>query len=401
LLNVFTACTDELENFEAAYGDLKDCIERGGGLKANTAAIVTCTAEFIISGFSRYLSERLDFPFVGCSTSLTATDTGDYGAQFSMMILTSDTVRFRVGLTDPLSKPEGADWSEDDKRRNLDKSFLKLYRELTQGFGALPSLAMPFLPWLRGATDQLMGRVLFGPHEGLPFFGCKSADLYQVKRDSMPYIFCNGESGLDRAALFVAEQGLKPRFFVADTLRENINRRKAIITRSKGNVLYEVNDRPVIEFLNELGLEGRNLYVTLNTTPLVLFNRDQTSYHPRVFVDHVPEGGRIFNGDMPEGMSVGMAVLQEGAITETATSLFDKVSSLEDVKAMVFLSCMSRHLNLGWDEFCEVRLLQEAWKDRTEPWIFAYTGGEICPRIHDDSQVENAFIHFTAAAMAL
>lgn len=401
MLKVITVSTDELENPEKALQEVRDSIDRAGGLRSNSVGLVQTPAEYLLAGFASFFAEHLDFPFLGSTTSISSTDGMLKPSQFSMMILSSDEARFHTGLTDPLTVPAGEDWNEAEIRRHLDKCFLKLYRELSRGFTALPSLAVPFLPWIPGHSDQLMGRVLFGPHEGLHFFGTKAVDLSHTQRQMGPMVVCNQQIPTDRAALLLCEQGLSPRFFLADLIRKNINRRKAIITRADGNVLYEVNDRPVIEFFEELGLEDRNLYVILNASPVVLFTRDQTAHYPRVFVDALRDGGLRFNGSMPEGMSVATAVLDPSTIEETARDLIEKVAAVPDLKGAIFLSCLSRHMNLGWDEMLEPRLLDEAFKDSAVPWLFAYSGGEICPRTLADGTLENTFMNFTAAAMAL
>jgi hypothetical protein len=401
VLKALTVSTDELENPDLALREIQDGIREKGGLLSHSAGIVQCPSEYLLAGFAAYFAEHLDFPFLGSTTSLSATEGSSRPSQLSMLVLTSDSVRFRAGLTDTLTPPDGADWNQAEVRRHLDRCFLSLYRELTRGFTALPSLVMPFLPWIPSYADRLVGSVLFGPHEGLFFFGSKAVDLFHNKRESFPMVVCNQEITSDRAAMLLCEEGLNPRFFLASLLKENINRRKAIITRSEGNILYEVNDRPVPEFLAGLGLDDKNIPVTLCTTPMVLFNRDQSSHHPRVFVDRVRDGGFRFNGAMPEGMSVALAVMDAATISESASALFVRIADEPDVHAAFALSCLSRHVNLGFDEMREVRLLEQAWEGRTAPWLFAYSGGEVCPRTLEDGTLENDFVHYTASAMIL
>ncbi|MDR1312747.1 MAG: FIST C-terminal domain-containing protein [Deltaproteobacteria bacterium] len=401
MLKVLTVSTEELENPEAALRELQDGIGKAGGLRTHSVGILQCPSDFLLAGFASFLAEHLDFDFLGSTTSISSTETSSKPSQLAMMILSSDEVRFRAGLTESLSPPKGADWNDAEIRRHLDRSFLNLYRELTRGFTALPSLAVPFIPWIPGYSDQLVGRVMFGPHEGLSFFGSKAVDLYHTKRQTVPMVVYNQETSSDQAALLLCEAGLNPRFFLANLLKENINRRKAIITKSSRNTLYEVNDRPVMEFLTEQGLDDKNLPVTLAATPLVLFARDQSTHHPRVFVDRLRDGGLRFSGGMPEGMSVALAVLDSGTIVETASALFEKVAREPDVKGALFFSCLSRHVNLGWDEMREVKLLEQAWEGNPAPWLFAYSGGEICPKVLEDGTSENLFVNFTASAMVL
>jgi hypothetical protein len=403
VLKVITVSTDELEFPDGALRDILEGVREGGGLLAHSAAVIQCPAEYLIAGFAPFLAGNLGFPFLGCTTSITAVDGAAVPSQLTMMILTSDSVRFRAGMTDPLRPPAGEAWDEGEIRRRLDGSFLRLQRELTEGFAAPPSLAVPFLPWIPGHSDQTVGEVLFARHQGLPFFGSKAADLYHAERENVPLVVCNGESAADRAAMLVAEEGLRPRFFLADILRENVYRRKALITEARGNALYEVNHKPVEEFITGLGLEYRNLPVTLNTTPVVLFSEDQAAgHHPRVFMEALPDGGLLFNGPMPEGMSIAVAVLDADTIAETARSLFGRVASLgEDIRGAMFFSCLSRHQNLVWDELREIRLLEEAWEGVGAPWIFSYSAGEICPRTLPDGGFENSYLQFTTSAMAL
>jgi hypothetical protein len=400
-MRIISVSTDELEYPERALKDIKEAIAEAGGLLAQTVGIAMCQVDFLETGFSSFVAEKLNFPIIGASASSAATDGSVNPFQFSLFIISSDTLEMRVGLTKSLVF-SGENLSRAEIRRRIDRIYQSLYAEITDGLDGPADLIIPFLPPIQGYSDERVARVLFADHEE-PFFGAFASDAYHIDRKSLPSIIYGGECYYDRVALLALKGNITPRFFQSEIKKANIARQNAIITRSEGNTLYEVNGRAAEEFLKSLGIMDTQLLVSLNVNPFILYDAVQEKYSPRVVYAVKRDGGFLFNGAMPEGATISVGKLEGAEITESAEKLFGEVASIPDLKGALFFSCLSKQLNLLWDELGEIRILAKAMQDRKVPWLFAYSGGEICPYPDPDREGEfyNNHTNLTTVALAL
>jgi hypothetical protein len=89
---------------------------------------------------------------------------------------------------------------------------------------------------------------------------------------------------------------------------------------------------------------------------------------------------------VPEGVAISLGVLQVQDLLDSTGELFRNASSLPGAKGILAFSCLSRQMNLGFDEMGEVKLLEETASDLGLPWFFAYSGGEIIPNLVPDGE---------------
>ncbi|MDR2350232.1 MAG: FIST C-terminal domain-containing protein [Deltaproteobacteria bacterium] len=399
MIKVLTSSTDDLENPERAVLDVLGDIEEQGGLEGESVGVVACPYDFLSSGFSAYLAEKLGIPLLGISSTVSSTDKKISAYQFSLWILCSDTLVMRAGVTEPLI-PRARDFSRAEIRRHMDECFLNLRESLSEGFDGPPALTIPFMPVMRGYSDGRLSRLLFAEH-GEPFFGAFATDTFQTWRKPTPYVVYNGDYYDDRAAFLTIRGDAAPRFFSGELAKTNLQRRNAVITKSDGNLLLEVNDMPLFEYLSFWGLsdEKPNL-VSINTNPIVVYDSRTDGYSPRAVREIRPDGSMLFNEVMPEGTIILMGKMDADEIADSASRIMGDIANMPGVRGVLAFSSASRQLNLGLDETMEARLAGEAFRGKNIPWLFAYSGGELVPAPKPRDGDLNLHLNHSVIAMA-
>jgi hypothetical protein len=399
MFKLITTATDELEYPEKAIEIILADIEAQGGIIGEAIGIMMCPYEFLSSGFCAYISERLDFPVLGASTTLCATSGKISHYQFSMMVICSDTLIIRAGLSDSLNLL--GDNSEAEVRRHIDSCFINLYESLTRDLYENPSLFIPFMPVLKAYSDNRLAKLLFADHKE-PFFGAFAVDTYPTNRKSSPMVFYNGEYYDDRAALLMIHGDIKPHFYIEDMRKVNIANRDAIITKSEGNILFEVNNKPLFDFLSSMDIvDEKNMLFSVNTNPFILYDPNMNKYSPRIVHEVFPDGSMLFNAAMPEGITIRIGKLDVEDIAVGAKRIFDEIISREDLNGVIVFSCLNRQLNLGYEELLEATLLDDLLKERSIPFFYAFCGGEIIPSWNHENGFTNQLYNFSLVALTV
>lgn len=158
---------------------------------------------------------------------------------------------------------------------------------------------------------------------------------------------------------------------------------KRMVTKSKGNVLYELDGLSALELYKKyLGDYAPGLPATGLLFPLSLYNStgDQSVVRTILAVNE-DEQNLIFAGDIPEGsivqlMQANFNRLVDGAISAAQTS----VTSLNDgcAELAILVSCVGRKLVLKQRIEEEVEGVREVMGEKTVLTGF-YSYGEIAP----------------------
>jgi len=156
-----------------------------------------------------------------------------------------------------------------------------------------------------------------------------------------------------------------------------------LITRSKGNVLYELDGKSALElYKTYLGEHAQGLPATGLLFPLSLRSEDGAAPVVRtILAVNKDEQSMTFAGDMPEGayarfMKANFDRLVDGAIGAAKTSYEAVGSSSPDLA--VLISCVGRKLVLKQRVEEEVEGVRDVLGDRTVLTGF-YSYGEISP----------------------
>jgi hypothetical protein len=147
-------------------------------------------------------------------------------------------------------------------------------------------------------------------------------------------------------------------------------------TRSEGNILFRLNDRPAVDVVREyLGVSDEELVQVGVNFPLLVTRSDGSEVLRAFLSADFSERSLIFAGNIPSGSHVRFSSsFGHETITRTINELRTFHSAGQTADLVLIFSCMARHRAAGTlvnDEICEIARL---WK---APTIGFFTYGEI------------------------
>jgi hypothetical protein len=372
--------TGEIDDGEAAVSEVLAQLDIAHGLLKNSVGILTCHLEFMETGIVETLCGRLPFDVVGINTLSTATPGEGGPMLLAVTVLTSDDVFFSAGLSGALSREE-------------DGAIRELFDKTAAALPEKPSLILTFSSlladigggdWVVGELDRVSG--------GLPNFGTLAIDYTTRVRD--PRIVFNGGTWNDRLAVILLCGNCKPRFSVTAISEDRLLKQRAVVTRSAGNIVMEINGIPAGAYFESLGLAREGRIGNINLIPLIIDFNDDAKPVARTIHAQTPEGYLVCGGAVPEGCSVTVGSIDGEDVTRTASGVIGALGA-EGRGCMLFFSCAVRNFALGLDAAAEFRAVGEILKD--DPYMFAYSGGEICPVMTGDGKLKNRFHNVSLA----
>jgi hypothetical protein len=155
------------------------------------------------------------------------------------------------------------------------------------------------------------------------------------------------------------------------------------ITRSEGNVLYELDDAPALDlYKHYLGAEAANLPASALLYPLAIWAPGQSNQDVVRTIVGVDEATKslIFTGDVPQGysaklMSASFAQLASGAEQSAEQT---GVNKGHKETLAILVSCIGRKLLMGQMVADEIEAVKDALAPATKITGF-YSYGEIAP----------------------
>ena len=161
-----------------------------------------------------------------------------------------------------------------------------------------------------------------------------------------------------------------------------------MITRSQGNVVYEIGGAPAVEFYRRF--LGKQFKLTTEIALIILSDEGEPEYLRASSGDVDDETGTVtYLSDVPEGVRVQISVADRTAILEGCEeSVQMALRAFSDTKkpqAAVIASCSSRKLLLGTKTCEEARILREQI-GQDIPLCGFYAFGEIGPQKTDSTK---------------
>lgn len=165
---------------------------------------------------------------------------------------------------------------------------------------------------------------------------------------------------------------------------------KHIITRSLGNILFEIDDKPALAVYKEyLGEKVKELPSSALLFPLKLHVDGGTTDVVRTIlgVNEVDQS-MTFAGDMPQGVTVEIMKATLDKLVSGATVAANM--SLKGIghispELAILVSCVGRKLVLGKRAVEEVKAVREVLGESTAISGF-YSYGELCPGSYEEHQ---------------
>jgi hypothetical protein len=384
MIKMYTARTSEIDEVDEAVKEIKSQIDFSA-LKKNSGGIIFCHIDFIESGVVAALSDELSFNIIGM-TSLVGADGHGYGLyDLTLTVLTSDDVTFEVGMTNSIN-PD-----------NYTAEVQNLYNSVRGKVDSDPAMIFTFMPYMRDVSGYEIVAAMDKACGGIPMWGSITNNI-DFNYETVQTI-CNGKWLPAGVAMMFLNGPVTPKFIVSSIPERNISNNRAIITKSEGAILREVNDTPILEYLKNAGLVITRENIT--TTPIMVYYGDAEKPVALGFYTLFEDGSVLTGGEMPEGSSFAVSSIDAEGIFESAVDGLQKGLACKDREATLLLPCVTRYIMLAPDQESELRLIEEKLKPGGSPFMMGYSGGEICPMPGPDGKLYNRFHNYTFCACVL
>lgn len=383
MIKSYTAFTSEIDDIELATSEIITQLEPDKNCLKYTVALVTCYHEFATNGLVGELYAKLGFPIIGTTSTAISTNSGYGQLDFSILMITSDDVVLTAACSSSL-------------KEGLEKPFEDMYQSALEGHSETPKLIISAAPLMLEYAGDNYVDILNDVSKGVPNFGTLSIDNTSDYLDS--YVVFNDKVERDMYAVIVASGDINPKFLYASFSPEFIFSHTATITKTNGNLLQEIDDAPVIQYLERIGL-AKNGKVTdiLHSIPFILDYDGEGVPVSRVLLSWNEDECGICGGLMPEGTKFNLGMWDVSDVLGTTTKTVETLLQDQDANTLILHSCLARGYALGTEFLLETEKISELIADKT-PYIFSYSGGEICP-VSDDSDA-NRFHNNTIIACA-
>ena len=376
MIKTFVASTSEVDDIKLAVEEIKSKLKPESSLLKNTIGIIACHYEFVFTGVLKNVCKELPFDIVG-TISPGQSVTDEYGTLlFTIMVLTSDDVEFVRVLTPSLMKEPGRVIMESYKAAAVRAE--------------KPALLFSVAPFMIQNSGDEYVNVLSKVSGGVPCFGTLAVD------DTMEFENCfilsDGEHFSDRMALVLFYGELNPKFFVASISPSRVLGKNALVTKSDGHILMEVNGRPVSEYFEDLGLtKASETQYALSSLPFLLDYNDGTPKVSKIFVTLTPEKYALCAGAIPEGSTLQIASTdKKDVLLTTSEAVALLLKEINKASGLLIYSCIARGMVLGSEQFKEMEYIRQTVGE-TVPFMMVFSGGEICPTQVSEGKAINRF----------
>ena len=395
MIKTLVAQTSEVDDFLLATSILKEQLGMPQNLARNSIGLVSCHYEFILSGAAKAICEAMPFETVGIVTISQTIDSPFYPTEksdepfvFTLTVMTSDDAMFEVAstsdelLTDP-HKAISKAYTSAHHRQTIDPSLLLLYAPFTNTMCGDDYVT---------CLDEVSGK--------LPIFGTIAIDDTDTTENG--FVIINGDHYIDRLAVVFVYTHQQPRFFTASLSKEKILPKSAVVTKSEGNLVMEVNGHHVQEYFSSLGLASASeMQYGMVSLPFLIDYKDGSPLVSRVFISRTPENFAVCSGIVPEGAVIHIGFFDKDDVLLTTGSAIEKaLGDNGDCSLFLIYSCVSRSMSLGSDSNAELNMVRDMLHDKL-PFMMSYSGGEICPTQVSQHIAINRFHNNTIIICAL
>jgi len=375
MIKTIIASTSEVDDAILAVEQIKSQLGPESGLLKNTIGIVTCYYEFVFSGVLKAVCDMLPFEVTGTISPTQSVPNQSDSFLLTLMVITSDDVEFVKILTPSLiAEPK--------------KVIAESYRAAAGT--RKPDLILTFAAFMiQNSGDEYVQTISEVSGEA-PCFGTLAVD--DTRDMANCFMLSDGEHYSDRMTMILFYGNIHPKFYFANISQNKIFKKSAVVTKSAGHVLMEVNGRPVIEYFEELGLgKASETTYAMSTIPLLLDYNDNTPKVSKIFIRLTPEKYAICAGAMPQGSTLYIGITDKDDVLLTTGEAVDRIlEDAQNASGLLVYSCISRIMALGSEQFKETELIREKVGKKL-PFMMAYSGGEICPTLTFSDNTINRF----------
>jgi hypothetical protein len=376
LLKSFTAVTREIDDPQAAADEIVSALAMEQNLLKNSLGIISCFSEFVETGALKAVCDALPFDCIGATTCISAAAGETDQVMLTVTVLTSDDCNFNSALI-PVA--------EDYKA-----SIESVCKPIMEQAAETPALLLSFFPLINNVSGDMILETLDGLTGGIPLFGTTAVDHNMDYHTAMT--IHNGEAYRDMLVLGGIHGSVEVTYEIASLNESKIRNQKAIITASEGNLLTGVNGKPALQYFEEIGLTKADLLSGLGIVPLVIDHLDGTKFVARAVFTLTPDDKAVCGGAMPAGTTMGIGSIDMNDVLTTTENTLRKLK--DDDSVLLCYSCIARFLALGVNSTGEADMFTSVAGD--SGYLFAYSGGEICPLPNAEGKLRNFYHNYTA-----
>ena len=378
MIRMLNACTYEIDDTGEATAEILAQLNLSQNALENSVGIFTCHCDFIESGVVRAVCDALPFDVIGATSLDNGTNGRIGGMKLCLSVLTADDVVFSAA-----EAPSITETYEADIMGTVEGMLKKLPQK--------PKLIVPFLPISDSVAGDRMMEVIDKAGGGAPLFGTVYCD--HTSGYGCSYTVFNGEAKRDRAVMLAASGNISPRFFMVAPRGGQGVSQKAIITRSEGNLLEEVNEMSAMDYLKSIGLIVGEHGEYMGAVPLLVTPPDGTRTLARAVYRMTEKGHASCGGSMPQGSSLAIGSIDADEVDLTARALVNEALEEKGINGMLMFPCLSRNLVLDVDMLHELEIV-DGMMDEI-PYAISYSGGEVCPVYDKEGRELNRYHNFT------
>jgi hypothetical protein len=386
MIKSISAHTENLDDLVLAVQELHAQIGPVENLLSHSVGIIACHYEFINAGITDALAKALPFPIMGISSTPVAinpmrktldSNLLDSYLSLSLLVLTSDDVRFETAVTDEIREDRG-------NARECIKSLFEGREK--------PVMVLSYGPNINVIPGDLLVNAAH-EYSQAPIFGGLSVDDSDTFTTDTFVISSEG-AWRNRLGFVLVYGNVKPSFYAVSVSPANILEKTALVTSSQGSVIYSLDNKPPMETLLDMGVTKESVFGVITYLTLIAYDDDladttHSPYYSRVILQLNEDGSISCGGEVPQGSTIRVGYFEKDdlitAARNTALRVFEEMkagrSSGGTSACVLVYSCATRSVQLGADILAEVDMLREVVGE--SPFLFAYAGGEICPIYYD------------------
>lgn len=391
--------TEEIDDLNDAVDELFEKME-GFTFRKNSLGILMTEEDTNYQELYSLLSEKLDFPIMGCTSMAMFSNSDGYCAGgISLMILTADDCEFAAGVTQTLTKES----SGEEIQRLYSEASEKLDGDvkLIISYGVIVSDEKDV-----SGDDQV--NALSKISGGVPVFGGLSSDGFNFTQSR---VFFNDQIVENGLAMALVSGEIHPQFFTVNS----IGNRASIsyeITESTNNQVYKLGNETLLNMLKkeDFTVDKANVLADYLLTPFVVSieqpDGERVEAARNLSILNLEDESGTFLGAMPQGAYLGVGIIGREDVQRSVDKVFEEITNrieYSEYKYTTFLctSCAARFLALASD----VRAEAAVCKNRTPEGMSLlgmYSYGEFCPVIGKKSgDMYNMFHNFTFTILAM
>jgi len=247
------------------------------------------------------------------------------------------------------------------------------------GNGDPPVICLTIPESMTANCTEIVRALQQGLGPDCPIFGGVSGDHREF---GTTYQFAGSEVLTDSVPLLLFWGDLSVSYGVASGWRPVGS--TFTVTKAEGNVVYTIDDRPILEVFEEHWGDSYEWGV-LGEFPLAVFPdpTDPENFYLRAVFGVDPEKGTAtFAATVPEGASVRLAeVLRDGLLEGSSLAIDQALKAFPggSPSGGVVFSCAARKWLLGSRVAEEYEVFNAALKEKAIPFVGWYAFGEIAP----------------------